>query len=135
MPAIYACPRDARSRSEGLTNYFVVVGPETAFPGAKAASLKDVKDKPDTAILIAEATGMNVPWTKPQDLAFDTMSFSLNDPQRPSISSRHRRGACVAMVNGLTMSLWRTKPETIRAMLTIAGGETIQDSDVSPRDK
>jgi hypothetical protein len=139
MPNIYACPSDTRSKSEGLTNYFVVVGRETAFPGAKAVSLKDVKDKRSTTILIAEATGMNVPWTKPQDLAWDSMSFSLNDRERPSISSRHGRhwggGAYVATVDALTQWLSRTEPETIRAMLTIAGGERIQDCDLSPADK
>jgi hypothetical protein len=56
------------------------------------------------------------------------MSFRINDPDRakPSIGNRELHGAFVGMADGSVRWLPETTPpETVRAMLTIAGGEKI----------
>jgi hypothetical protein len=63
MPAFYACRAHARP---SYSNYAVVVGPETVFPGAISSSLAQVKD--GTAALIVEVKGGAIPWMQPLDL-------------------------------------------------------------------
>jgi hypothetical protein len=90
MPKYFQCDSDKDPKNRWHTNYFVVVGKETLFPGPKALSLKDLGKPPGSTILLVEATGLGVHWMEPRDLEFDTMSFEINDPTRPSLSARHR---------------------------------------------
>jgi hypothetical protein len=115
-----------RNRVEHATNFVVVRGPGAFFPDDGEVSFTDVKDDPSTTILLVEIGNSDIPWYEPRDLHIEQMSFRINDPQQPSLGSRRSRGAIVAMADGSVRHLPQdTPPETIRAMLTIAGGETI----------
>src|SRR4051812_42034672 len=72
MPYGYACPSHRVSAS-GFTDYFVLFGPETVFPGARSTRLTDVKDDPSETLLLVEASNLAVPWTEPRDLDTSTM--------------------------------------------------------------
>ncbi len=86
-PNIYACP--SRLGGPTLTSYVAIVGPKTAFPGSKTTKLGDIHDGPSGTILIAEVSNVDIAWTEPRDLDAETMSWAIDDPKRPSISSPH----------------------------------------------
>jgi hypothetical protein len=122
MPSCFACPSDPVAKENGMTNYVVIVGEETAFPGSRTVTLNDIHTDKASTVLIAEVVGANMSWLEPRDLSFTEMSFSLNDRTQPSISSNHLRGPNVSLANGTTATL-DCPPEVVRAMVTIAGSE------------
>ena len=118
IPWLYTCPADPEATAHGFTNYFVVIGPGTAFPGAGTTSFADITRPHDETILIVESVGQNVNWMEPRDLTFDAMSYVPNDPNAPSISSYHGYPN-VAFVNGTQRSLNNIQPLDLRAMFLI----------------
>jgi hypothetical protein len=133
MPHVFACPNH-RVASSGLTSYVAITGPGTVFPGAATTKIADITDGTHDTIFLAEVCNLDIPWTSPQDLDTSRMSFRVNDPARPSISSKDFDGPAVVSVDSTT---WRlgptTDPGTLRAMTTIAGGEPIRDELVGRR--
>jgi len=99
MPRYYACPADNESRTNSRTNYFVVIGEDTLFPGPKTRSLDDIKKSKSSTILVVESIDLNVSWLQPTDLSYDSMSFVLNNPTKAGLSSKHRRGVNVCFVD------------------------------------
>jgi prepilin-type processing-associated H-X9-DG protein len=129
MPNSFDCPSRLRGRALSTsTNYAVVSGQGTMFPGAKSIRLDEVVDGADNTLMVVEVSNAQIPWTKPEDLDLGTMSLGINDEKRPSISSphRHRKGVNVAFSDG---SCWflpeSTTADRLRSMLTIAGGEPV----------
>jgi hypothetical protein len=119
---LYACPSTpAAERNSGLTNYFVVEGTTTAFPGTNTVSLNTqyVRGRSDT-ILIVEAHGLGIEWLEPRDLDYNTMSFLLNDTKSPSISSPHPHGPHACMADGSIRSLRDVSPGVLKAMMNVA---------------
>ncbi len=121
-----------------LTSYLAVVGPHTAWRGAKPVSLNEITDGIDQTILLVEVENSDINWFEPRDLSWDEMSFRLNDPDSLSPSSRHihnggwfgddRPFVNVLMVDGSVKKLPAdTPPETLKALLTIDGGEDVGD--------
>ncbi len=102
MPDVYACPSRHGSRVETRTSYVVIIGPETAFPGSKTVKITDIRPPSNgiPVILVAEIANVDIPWMQPTDLRSTEMSFAINDPLKPSISSTDQRGAGVIMVEG-----------------------------------
>jgi hypothetical protein len=122
MPACFACPSDPVAEAKGTTNYVVVVGEETPFPGSRTVALDEIRTDRGSTVLIAEVVGANISWLEPRDLRFAEMSFRPNDRTQPSISSNHPKGPNVCMVDGTTARL-DGRPEVVRAMTTIVGSE------------
>ena len=118
----YACPSAPDSqRNHRLSNYFVVVGSNTPFPGAHTMSHvgDDIFKGRSNTILNAEAIGLDIEWLEPRDLEYDTMSFFINDPKRPSISSHHPQGPHVSMADGSVRCLDKDiDPKVLQQMLT-----------------
>ena len=106
----FQCPSGADYEVTPFTNYVVVVGEGTAFPGPEAVSLNEIND-PETAILFVEAVNLNIHWAEPRDLELDSMSFQVNDPKAPSISSPHDGGAYVCYARGF-WSTWLSAAST-----------------------
>jgi len=133
--SVLNCPSDPTIRA-GRTNYVAVVGPNTAWPGARTTNLKDsFPDGAENTILVVEVADSGIDWIEPRDLNFDDMSFQLNAAARDSISSQHlSKGSWpwsrdVHIVNALFADghveklPLDTPPELIRALLTVNGGE------------
>jgi prepilin-type processing-associated H-X9-DG protein len=122
-PATSVCA--ATERENRLTNFFVVDGPNTPFPGSRTRSIannEDVKGLANT-ILTAEAVGLHIEWLEPRDLEYGEMSLRLNDPSAPSISSVHNGGANVGMADGSIRFLNQdVSPDALRAMINIQRG-------------
>lgn len=53
------------------TNYFAIVGSDTAWPNERGLSIVEITDGPQNTILLLEAFGLDVPWNEPRDLSFD----------------------------------------------------------------
>ena len=119
-PGRYACPSDsATQKNQRLTNYFVVTGSDTPFPGSKTTNLPvfiGPKGSSNT-ILVVEASDLNIEWLEPRDLVLHEMSLVPDDPKRPSISSHHPDGPLVMMADGSIRSIKGIAPEVLRAML------------------
>lgn len=94
---------------------------------------------PVLAFSLFATADSGIHWMEPRDLDAATMVFAINPPQGPGISSHHcdatwwRRplGANVALADGSVRFLPMDTPgEQLRAMLTIAGGETAEEDEV-----
>jgi Protein of unknown function (DUF1559) len=127
------CPCDrATARTTG-TNYFAVVGPGTIFPSdGTSRRLAEVTDGPENTLIVVEVVDPGIHWMEPKELDWGTMSFRLDDQTHSSIASNHPAGfeysgPHVLTVNGMVTNLPRNlRPETLKALLTIAGGERIE---------
>jgi hypothetical protein len=120
MPRCYACPADTEGRARWRTNYFVVVGERTVFPGATSISLENVKKPRSSTILLIESIGQDIHWMEPKDLSFDSLSVVVNDKTQPSVSSKHRKGPNVVMVDGTKRRLTPAFSGRLKEMLVIA---------------
>jgi prepilin-type processing-associated H-X9-DG protein len=136
IPALYRCPSDSDSDNTPNTNYVAVVGPRAAWTGSEPRTLGEFRDGTNSTIMIGEAAGAGIHWMEPRDLSFDDARKGINLPGAVSISSHHVRRyghfyhdeprANVAMADGSVRALpERTTPATLKAMLTIDGGEPI----------
>ena len=87
-------------------------------------------DGPEKTLIVVEVVNAGIHWMEPKELDWGTMSFRLNDRTHPSVSSNHPfgdGGPHVLTVNDMVTGLPRNlPPETLRALLTIAGGERIE---------
>ena len=84
--------------------------------------------------MVVESANSAINWMEPRDLEWDRMSFRLNDPSRPSISSNHDSGsypgphvvatgysACILMTKWFSSGGSMT-PETVKSLLMIDDG-------------
>jgi len=136
IPRIYRCPSDTRSISSTDTSYLAVVGDGTIWKGAKAVSLADVKDGSSNTLLVVESHGAGINWMEPRDLHTLQMPATVNPLNGQGICSCHNhksndrgRGECVQVLiaDGSVRALENDTPsKTINALLTIAGGETVE---------
>jgi prepilin-type processing-associated H-X9-DG protein len=118
----FACPSDSDTqRNKRLTNYFVIEGANTPFPGSHTRSIIDAQDyqSRSNTILVAEASGLGIEWLEPRDLDLDRMSFQLNDSKRLGISSVHPHGANACMADGSVRFLSEISPEVLEDMLGV----------------
>jgi Protein of unknown function (DUF1559) len=123
-PNVYACP--SRFGGPTLTSYVAIVGPGTAFPGSKTTKRGDVHDGPENTILVAEVSNVDIAWTEPRDLDVRTMSWVIDDPSKPGISSPHYGGPAVIFADtSYRRLITYHPPEAIKAMTTIDGGEPV----------
>lgn len=122
---IFMCPSTTNVNE---TNYFAVVGQQTMWPDEKAMKLSDIKDGAASTIQLVEVHNTGIHWMEPRDLDFVQMPMSVNPTFGQGISSAHQGGAMVALADGSSRFIKNeTAPTTLRALLTIAGGETIGD--------
>ena len=124
----YSCPSQPRKESENTTSYVVVVGPETVFPMDQSTTFEDITDGTSNTLLVVEISNSGIHWMEPRDLKIEEMPAVINPGEGRSqgISSMHPEGAQVLWADGSNRFLRNSLPtKTLRAMLTIAGGETL----------
>jgi hypothetical protein len=125
----YQCP----SRTDGkrsATSYMMVVGPHGISDGLHSRKAADVTDDPAQTIMLVEVANSDVGWAEPKDLSFDQIDFAINSEKRKGIGSAHSSGALVAFCDGRVEFIENsTRPERVKAMLTIDGGEKIPEEE------
>ena len=124
----YCCPECATTQPQSETNYVAVMGPNTMWPGEKATQFADIADGTSNTLMVVEVRDSGIHWMEPRDLHVLQMPLAVNPPRGQGISSRHVNVAQAAMADGSVRVLSNdTPPETIEAVLSIAGGEPIVD--------
>ena len=128
--SLFGCPSDTSTANN--TNYVAVVGPDTAWPGAEGRSIEQIKDGTTNTILVVEVHDSGIHWMEPRDLDFATASTTINQgPPGRMISSNHGPLANVAFADGSVRFLSDDTPgATVRAMLTVDGGEEVDLNDL-----
>lgn len=108
------------------TSYMVITGPGTLFEDDKGAKFSDITDGTSNTILAVEVVGTGVKWSEPKDLDINTMVMKINAGGANSIGSPFPGGANVAMADGSVRFMSdQILEETLKAMITKAGGEVI----------
>lgn len=119
---VYQCP--SSTVSENLTNYVAVVGPDSAFAESEARKLSDVKDGLENTIAIIEVKAdQAVPWMSPNDIGPDEVVQLMSDEKfnHPGIMN-------AAFLDCHTKTIYQDiNPLILRGMLTIAGGEKLEE--------
>jgi len=138
MPAAY---RGLRGSIFGTdTPYYLITGPGTLFPpappgnpaiGFRSLGPKDVSDNPGQTLLVVEAaspTNSMLVWTQPLDLDIGQMRGTIGGSPGLEIGGVTEGGATVATIDGRGHFLDEgTSPQTVMALVTIAGGEPLSD--------
>jgi hypothetical protein len=120
MPEVFRAPDDDARTDE--TRFVTLMGPTTLFGPKTGPRMRDVVDGPSNTILVVEvAAARSVPWTKPDDIAFD--------PVKPLDCLGDLQGAPIVfcLVDG---SVWAIKPElspTIFGALVTPRGKEVYD--------
>ncbi|MBI1321810.1 DUF1559 domain-containing protein [bacterium] len=137
-----------------VTHYAAIVGEKAAFrpDGAKitdtarpmdinmelgARSLAEITDGTSNTIMLAPVSpDRKIPWAKPEDIVFNADFPDLGAPEGIAmpygkVEEKNRR-APVARADGSVFALPQETPkDTVRAIITIAGGEIIDQRGLS----
>jgi hypothetical protein len=112
----YRCP--SNDTAEGHTIYLAVVAPGSCLQPTQSRTLEEVKDQPTLMIVEVDADHA-VHWMSPMD-ASEELLLQLGTAKKPP----HPGGFQAAMTDGsVRMIDAKTKPATLRAAISIAGGE------------
>jgi Protein of unknown function (DUF1559) len=128
FPPYFCCPSSHEKQPKGETNYVVVVGPRTMWPGEKSNKMADLKDGTSNTLMVVEVHNSGIHWMEPRDLHVVQTPMTINPPRGAGISSLHANVALALFADGHTTALPNTIPaDVLRALLTIDGGEKIPD--------
>jgi prepilin-type processing-associated H-X9-DG protein len=117
----YECPSDPAASGAPFTDYLAVVGPNTAWPGAKSRKLSEIKSPKDTILLI-EVANSGINWAEPRDLTIADVARGINPKNVLGPSSHHQDGINVLFADGHVEFLPAdTDPEELAAMCDING--------------
>jgi hypothetical protein len=123
MPLAYAPPKYKAGKIPPYhTVCHVFVGKGAAFEGQQGLKLtEDFPDSTSSTFLVVEA-GKPVPWTKPEDLAFEP------DGPLPDLCCLFRDGFRATMADASVHYIKKTTTEaTLRALITRNGGEVLKE--------
>lgn len=142
-PAVFHCPEAGHQNplatsyvapDPSATNYVAVVGDATLWPESRSVGFRDIKDGTSNTIMLVEVADSDIHWTEPRDLSFDRAVVGINVDKRHEISSYHNGSAYFAFVDGSVRDLSdKMSPAILKAILTIAGGETIDEANLVGR--
>lgn len=123
--AVYRCP-SAESLPQNGTSYVMIVGEGTVGEVGAEPSFADITDGLSNTILAVEWPESQIPWAKPEDITVE--QFLSLFGQSGSSSSNHPGGVNVLLCDGSVRFMsFTTDRETVRKLLTRAGGEEVFD--------
>ncbi|MEM6331454.1 MAG: DUF1559 domain-containing protein [Planctomycetota bacterium] len=116
----FQCP--SVTLEEGHTNYLGVTGPGCFFDGATERTFADITDGTGTTVMLVDAPAKHaVHWMSPQDISAEEVAAIGPDTPPP-----HPGGFNAAFADGHCGFInTDTDRSILRALLTIAGGETL----------
>jgi hypothetical protein len=121
--SVMRCPDDAGRTTD--TSYMVVVGPRTAFPGAKPRKLKEIEahDGLTNTIIIVETADSGVNWSEPREIQFNDAIRGIKVPGILGISSHHRDCVLACFADGHALPISdKTDPAVLKQLLQIDDG-------------
>src|SRR5262249_45862531 len=120
MPKVFHDPR-VKVKADGHTVYQGFAGRWSVFePGKQLRFPADIPDGTSNTILCVESS-IAVAWTKPADLPFDEKK------DLPDFGKAYASKPLTGMCDGSTrvLDLTRTSAQTIKAAITVCGGEVL----------
>jgi len=121
MPTVYQNPSSAPR--PGMAHYLGVSGKGLMFDGNKGRSFAEIRDGTSNTIMVVEVDPHRaVTWTKPDDWQYNAA--------RPldGLGNAHPGGFSVLMADASVRFISKTIDlKTWRALLTVAGGESVND--------
>jgi hypothetical protein len=123
LPNVYVVPNSKQLPGQYLTHYRVFVGGGALFDMRKGVKFAEITDGTSNTLMVVE-TAEGVPWTKPEDIPYD--------PKKPlpKFGDFFDKGFNAAMADGSVRFLPKDiKEQTLRAIITRAGGEVIDGND------
>jgi prepilin-type processing-associated H-X9-DG protein len=124
MPQIFRCPFDPVYPTN-TTSYAAISGEGTMFPPARAVQIGEITDGTANTAAVGELAGSNIVWSKPDDVVFDE---SFAGPG--NFGSIHPGGWNMLMADGSVRFINSgMDTEVMRGLMTIAGGEEVDESD------
>ncbi|TWU20825.1 DUF1559 domain-containing protein [Bythopirellula polymerisocia] len=125
MPASFAEPSSKFAPQEGRTNYLGVKGKGMAFSGEKEGrKLREFSDGTSNSLIVLQVNDQRATtWTRPDDWELDPKNnlSGLSGSMHPGI---FLAAYCDGSVRAISESI---DPELFKALLTIAGGEVVQN--------
>ncbi len=116
------CP-SGDGRNTKFTNYVAVIGPNTAWPGGTGRKLSEITDDPANTILVLEVAHSGIHWMEPKDLTLEEILAS-------GLSSDHPLHVNALFADFRVRQVYKSiSRETLRALLTVNGGEKIEAKD------
>jgi hypothetical protein len=126
-PDVFRCP-SATDERPSATNYVAVVGDATVWPGEKCVRFQDIRDGMSNTIALVEVGDSGINWMEPSDVSFDQAVVGINVDKKHGIHTNHAHMEMVSFADGSVRCLPDSiSPATLRAILTIAGGETVYE--------
>lgn len=118
----YRCP--SAIYDEGLTTYLGIVGPDCVFTGADSRAFAEVTDEFLETMAVIDAPFDNaVPWMSPNDISEEEVVS-----MEPETHTNHPGIVQALLLDGsVTMIPLDSDPANLRAMMTIAGGEEVEN--------
>ena len=121
MPDVYRHPEDDADSTN--TSYFAIVGEKTGLgpKGGDGIRFQDVTDGLSNTLLIVE-TKKNVPWTKPDDIAYDPKGKKL-----PEFGGWYKDGYHVLFGDGsVQMAPKSIEDDTLRKLIERDDGQVVE---------
>ncbi|MFO0915038.1 MAG: DUF1559 domain-containing protein [Pirellulales bacterium] len=128
MPQVLQCPsyEPASLTQRNTTSYVAVVGPQTAWPPTGLRKASDFKDGTGHTISLVESEFNRINWMAPFDPTFDSIVTADGKHQLLLAKCPHKGEAIGAFVDVHTKRIpGDLDLASLRAMLTIAGGEEV----------
>lgn len=124
---IYGSATDPHGRGT-MTRFLAVVGPGTAWPGERSVRREDFADYFSQTIVLLDCVESDVKWTEPRDLAYSDVLASEDTGNTLRIARMRPQGIHFLDATGALRTLPKDlSPDILKALLTINGGEKIDD--------
>lgn len=125
-PAVFRSRRQPHL-ADGTTNFVVLTGLGTAFPGVGSTRLADFADGAENTILLMEVDQLQIPWSAPRDLTASAEDFRIKGPQGEiALKTRGEKPLVVFADSCHAYSLDpAVPPKDLHALTTVRGREEI----------
>lgn len=130
---LFRCP--SHNTRDNSTQYYAVVGENTAWPPDRGRRLSEITDGTSSTILLIEDPHKSTSWAKPEDLSFqEAVELLTSPPQDRYFGHTIDQGYFYKPYQGINVVFCHGNVETLRlpvpkevavAMLTVDGDEPV----------